>query len=251
MVIKLGGAALKKSLEDSDLFQILAGVRTPVVIVHGGGPEINKLSAALGLQAEFSEGQRVTTNDVLAVVEMVLRGKIAPKLVRGLLAAGRSAVAISGCDGALFECAPEQAHLGRVGHVAKMNDKLLRELLRLGHIVIISPVGLFPDGGACNVNADLAASKVAEVLGAKRLLFLTDKDGILNAKGDLLRALSRTELEKLVQSAGVTGGMKVKARAMLELASRHPNCQIEVMNGLDGRALRLAIQGRAAGTRLE
>jgi acetylglutamate kinase len=254
IVIKLGGAALKSTLSEKSFFQTLANAKrktsVPFVVVHGGGPEINAMAKRLGLTAEFFEGQRITDSAHLEVVEQILSGKINPTLVRGFLTEGISAFGLSGVDGGLFECAPEDERLGLVGHVKKLRAEILHSLLDMGTVPVVSPVGLFSDFTPCNVNADLAAAAIAAHLKADRLLFLTDKDGILDAQGSTIAELSRSHLQSLIDEQAVSGGMKVKARAILETLARHPNCQVSVMNGLDWGALEAALSGRNIGTRV-
>ncbi len=251
IVLKLGGAALKATLSENLLYKVLAELPQDLVIVHGGGPEINKLSTQLGVASEFYEGQRVTTPEILEIVEMVLAGKINPALVRGLQKAGRPAFGMSGVDGALLECVEENPKLGLVGKVTRVRTEYLHDLLRNGVIPVVSPVGLFLNGEACNVNADLAASQIAASLKAERLIFLTDKDGILDAQGESMKEISRLDLEALAQTETITGGMRVKARAMLEALTAYPRLRVEVMNGLDVAGLKSALDGQSSGTQLK
>jgi len=250
IVIKLGGAALKATLEDPRLFEVLAKAPQELVIVHGGGPEINKLCEQLGLKFEFVGGQRVTSPEVMTVVEMALTGRINPALVRGMLRAGRKAAGLSGVSGGMLMCSEENPQLGLVGRVAKVDASLVRAALKEGLTPIVSPVGLLPGFNPCNVNADLATAALASELKAERLLFLTDKDGILDAEGGTIRALDVKTLEALTASDVVSGGMKVKARAILETLRANPNCSVEVMNGLEPEVLRVALDGKGRGTRV-
>lgn len=251
IVVKLGGAALKQSLTDPLLFSVLASSREPIVIVHGGGPEINQTCERLGLVFDFVDGQRVTSPAVMDVVEMVLSGKVNPAIVRGLLAAGRPAVGLSGVDGALLKCEPENPKLGQVGRVTQVAASLLTTLTAQGFVPVVSPVGLFSDGKPCNVNADLAAAQIAVALKASQLLFLTDRDGILDAEGGTMAELSAAKLRELAASNVVSGGMKVKARAILEVLDEVSSCRVGVMNGLDAVALGSALAGHAVGTRIK
>lgn len=249
IVLKLGGAALKATLHDSAFFKVLSQLDENLVIVHGGGPEINKLSEALNLKADFYEGQRITSPEVLEVVEMVLSGKVNPALVRGFLQAGRPAFGLSGVAGGCLVCSEENPKLGLVGKVEKVKTEFFHDLLKNGIVPVISPIGIFADGRACNINGDLAASKIASSLKAQRLIFLTDKDGILDAQGHTMKELSRTELQRLAQTETITGGMRVKARAMLEALADYPALKVEVMNGLDPAALLQSLRG-GGGTAL-
>ncbi len=253
IVLKLGGAALKESLASDSLYRTLAKVRAahaglPLVIVHGGGPEINATAAKLGLVSSFHEGQRVTTPEFMEIVELVLSGKINPAIVRGCLRAGLPAFGLSGVDGGLFECGPEDERLGQVGHVRRVRVERLESFFATGLVPVVSPVGLFPDFRPCNVNADLAAARLAVDLKATRLLFLTDKDGILDAGGSVMKALQHSELADLYRSPTVSGGMKVKVRAILEVLEANPSCRVEVMNGLSADALEAGLVGAGSGT---
>ncbi|MBS1985465.1 MAG: acetylglutamate kinase [Bdellovibrionales bacterium] len=248
IVIKLGGAALKATLSDPRLFAALAECREPLVIVHGGGPEINQLCEKLGITFEFVDGQRVTSPAVMQAVEMVLTGKINPALVRGLLAAGRAAVGLSGVSGNLLHCVPENPALGLVGKVERVETQWIHQAVNAGAIPVVSPVGLLHDFQPCNVNADLATARMAIDLKATRVLFLTDKDGILDAGGSTVKRLSAESLRAMMSSGTVSGGMKVKARAILEVIEANAACSVEVMNGLDPQTLRDALRGASGGT---
>lgn len=251
IVVKLGGAALKSTLQNVDLFRAFAASTQEMVIVHGGGPEINALAERLGLKAEFWNGQRVTSAEMLEVVELVLCGKINPTLVRGFNKAGRLACGLSGSSAGLFRCEAEDSRLGLVGHVKEVFESPLRALLDEKILPVVAPVGVFADGSPCNVNADLAAAGIAKALRADRLLFLTDRDGVLDSQGDVIREISADSLAQLAQSETITGGMRVKARAMLEVIEAVPECRVEVMNGMDATSLAAALDGRLGGTVLK
>jgi acetylglutamate kinase len=250
IVIKLGGAALKATLAEPRLFQALASCREPLVIVHGGGPRINAIAESLHIKSDFVGGQRVTSPEMMDVVEMVLSGGINPALVRGLLKAGRKAFGLSGVQGGIFHCSVENPALGLVGKVDRVDTAPILSLLQQGYLPVISPVGLLPGFEPCNVNADLATARVAMDLKATRVLFLTDKDGILDAEGSTLRILTRPHLESLMASEVVSGGMKVKARAILEVLAANPEALVSVMNGLEPEVLSAALQGADPGTRI-
>jgi len=257
ILIKLGGAALKHTLSSPDFFKTLVASLPPgeqVVIVHGGGPEINKLSERLGYKSEFVNGLRVTSPEHMEVVEMVLRGKVNPAIVRGLRSAGLGAAGISGLEGnakgALLECEIEDPALGLVGKVVYVNLAPLRALVDGGFVPVVAPIGQLQDGGSCNVNADLAAAALAKALRVKKLLFLTDRDGILDSTGSVIAKISASHLRDLAATDVVSGGMRVKARAILEVLDEVPSCSVEVMNGMDLTALAATIRGESAGTRI-
>ena len=252
IVVKLGGAALKHSLSDPAIAEALAAVKEPMVVVHGGGPEINALCEKMGIKSEFLDGQRVTTPDVFSAVEMVLL-KINSALVRGIESRGGNAVGLSGTSLGLFRCSEENPALGRVGRIEKMDPQILHMMLAKKWIPIIAPIGLFEvgsqhSGEGCNINADLAAAYVASQLQADKLIFFTDKDGILDAKGEVMRELELEELRRLCDGTTISGGMKVKARAILETLAAHPSCRVEVVNGIDSQVFAKALDGSTFGT---
>ncbi len=250
IVVKLGGAALQSTLDRPEIAAALAGFPGACVVVHGGGPEINRLSEKLGVESKFLNGQRVTSPEVLEVAEMVLVGRVNPAIVRGITRAGRPAIGLSGASEKLLECTEENPELGLVGKVTRVNTRFLKEILVRGTIPVVAPIGLFADGRPCNVNADLAAAQIALELKADRLLFLTDKDGILDAGGNTLSTLSPAKLRELMVSDVVSGGMKVKARAILEFLEGVPQASVEVMNGQDAESLAASLKGQGRGTRL-
>lgn len=249
IVIKLGGAVLDKALADPDFFMPLANLKTPFVLVHGGGPEINQLLKALDIESRFIDGQRVTDAATLAVVEMVLRGKVNPILVRRLMRAGLMAQGLSGVDQGLLLCTPENPALGFVGRVERVKTRVLDSWLRQLIVPVIAPIGLFPDGSACNINADLAAAAIASQLGANRVIFLTDQLGILDENRKLIPKLTHGELLDLESRGILRGGMVVKARAIREMIELDHSLEVLVADGIGGLSLKLALQGTEVGTR--
>lgn len=247
ILIKLGGAAL----EDIDLVQKVCedlinirSVGVPLVLVHGGGPAINEELKARGFDWTFIEGQRVTTPEMMTVIEATLSGVVNRRIVRSLNAAGVKAVGFSGVDGATLVCRPHEERLGQVGLIEKVNTGLIQAVLSLTNdlgvpaIPVIAPVGLGYDGKSYNINADWAASRIASALGVTKILFLTDQDGILDGEGKLITELDAAELEAIIDRGVVTGGMLAKARTILHalrnrvtdvhiLNARHPHGLIE------------------------
>lgn len=216
-VVKIGGAALTDAGWLASFAQAIAAAGEPLVIVHGGGPEISRLSERLGVGVEWVNGRRVTPDAALDVASMVLNGRVNKRLVAALLNAGADAVGLSGEDGGLV-----RAHLaaggglGRVGHVAAVRTELLTMLLRHGMIPVVAPVSRGPDGGALNVNADEVAAAVAVAVNARELLFVTDVDGVRDESGVTLSALATPEGEMLLDRGIAAGGMAVKLRAALD-----------------------------------
>lgn len=221
LLIKLGGAAL----EDQELIAqicddlvLIRSVGISVIIVHGGGPAINQELTLRGISWEFIEGQRVTTPAMMDVIEMVLCGSVNRRIVRRLNQLGVPAVGLTGSDESLLLCDQADERLNRVGTVRKVNQELIQTILASGDrgsIPVIAPVGVGSDGKAFNINADWAAVKIAEALGIQKVIFLTDQSGILNKDKELIAELDAGELENLIESEVVTGGMLAKTRTIL------------------------------------
>ena len=213
-VVKVGGAALADAAWLSR-FAEAAAVKSKArrVIVHGGGPEINSLSAQVGLTTEFVNGRRVTSEEALDVTSMVLNGRINKRIVRALREQGIDAFGLSGEDGGVVigEVAEDGA-LGRVGLVKSVRSELLRMLIGDGLVPVLAPVSLGTDGGALNINADEVATAVAQKLAADELLYLTDVAGV--REGDVVRSsLTGSETQQLIEKQVATGGMALKLRA--------------------------------------
>lgn len=224
ILIKLGGAALQDpNLVDAickDLTLIQA-VGVSVVLVHGGGPSINQELTSKGISWEFIDGQRVTTPDMMDVIEMVLCGSVNRRIVRGLNRSGVRAIGLSGVDGATLLCKKANAKLGQVGQIDHVDTSYIRAVLSTkseagqSTIPVIAPVGMGKGGEAFNINADWAASRVAQAMGIRKMLFLTDQDGILNSQLQLIQELDAGELESLIETGVVKGGMLAKVQTVL------------------------------------
>jgi acetylglutamate kinase len=212
-VVKIGGAALADPMWLDVFAQAAAAAPGPLVIVHGGGPDITALSARLGIEVRWHEGRRVTDAGALDAAAMVLCGRVNRKIVAALLSAGVDAIGLSGIDGALLRAdIVAEGALGRVGRVSAVRTELLQRLLAAGHTVVISPISLAADGDALNVNADDAAAAVAAALHATELVFLTDVPGVRDAAG-LRQWLDAGEAETLIRTGVACGGMGVKLSA--------------------------------------
>jgi acetylglutamate kinase len=212
-VVKVGGAALTDERWLDEFARAAASAASPLVVVHGGGPDITALSAQLGVEVRWHAGRRVTPPEALDVASMVLNGRVNKRLVAALLAAGVDAIGLSGMDGGVLRATLlDDGALGRVGRIASVRAELLLALLARGHTVVLSPISLGEDGAALNVNADDAAAAVAAALAAHELVFLTDVPGVRD--GDVVRLqLDADEAAALVQSGVAHGGMGVKLSA--------------------------------------
>jgi acetylglutamate kinase len=221
-VIKYGGAAmLRDDLKDAfaeDLMLLEAAGLRPVV-VHGGGPEISRTLGALGEETRFVDGIRVTDETSIKIVEMVLTGRVNTDLVTRIQKCGGRAVGISGKDGGLLVASKLEIkgkELGLVGEVKQVNTGVIELLLDGGYIPVISPVGVGEDGQTYNINADTAASRVAQALGAEKLIFISDVSGVLDAEGQKVSQASVELAQGMLADGTISGGMIPKVEAMLE-----------------------------------
>ena len=213
VVIKYGGNAmtnesLKQQVMEDIVLLRLVGVK--VVLVHGGGPEINDLMQKLGKKPEFKNGLRVTDSETVEIVQMVLAGKINKSLVNLLEVKGGRAVGLSGLDDRIIEAEYKNPDLGFVGEVTKINTDLINDILERGYIPVISTIGSGKNGEVFNINGDIAASCVAGALNAERLIILTDIAGILRDPSDissLIPELTIKEAEELKSQGIISGGM--------------------------------------------
>ncbi len=245
VLVKLGGAALKDLDSCATLFEDLALMRSvgiSVVAVHGGGPMINQELTARGIPWEFIDGQRVTTPEVMEVIESVLGGVVNRKIVRALNLAGIPAVGMSGVEAATLTCRSAGPKLGQVGDIHEVDTSIIQSILHAktkdgwGAIPVIAPIGIGADRDTFNINADWAASRIAQSLGIRKMVFLTDQDGILDGNGKVIPELDASELEAIIQSGTVTGGMLVKTKTILE-ALKNGVGAIHVINGKRPHAL--------------
>ncbi len=232
IVIKYGGNAmvdsgLKQGFARDVVLMKLVGINP--VVVHGGGPQIGNLLERLGKSTEFVQGMRVTDTETMDVVEMVLGGLVNKEIVNLINRHGGSAVGLTGKDGDLIHArklyiehtsaeleVPEIIDLGHVGEVESIDTSVVGMLVRGDFIPVIAPIGVGRDGRSYNINADLVAGKVAEVLKAEKLMLLTNTTGLLDADGTLLTDLEATEVEKLIEQGVIVGGMLPKIRCALD-----------------------------------
>ncbi len=213
VVIKYGGnAMINKELQQQVMQDIallwLIGVK--VVLIHGGGPEINDMMNKLGKESEFVDGLRVTDKESVDIVQMVLAGKINKLLVNLLQMTGGKAIGICGIDGRLIEAKPKNEKLGFVGEITKINIGPVTDLLEKDYIPVISTVGCDKSGNTYNINADTVAAYIAGALGAERLIMMTDIEGVLENKEDpttLIPELTVKEAIKLKDKGVIAGGM--------------------------------------------
>ena len=221
VVIKYGGAAmvdpdLRKQVMSDIVLLKLIGVNP--VIVHGGGKAINEAFEAYQVPIEFKNGLRVTTDAAMDIVKMVLVGQVNQDLVRDLNKHGDLAVGISGNDGGTLVATQLDPELGRVGEVVRVNTELLNKLIADDYIPVLATVALGEDGGCYNVNADVAAGKVAAALDAYKTIYLTDVDGMyldFKDKGSLISKMTRDEAQGMIDDGTASSGMIPKLESCI------------------------------------
>lgn len=237
VVIKYGGNAminesLKKQVMEDIVLLWLIGVK--VVLVHGGGPEINDLMNKLGKKAEFVDGLRVTDKETVDIVSMVLAGKVNKSLVNLLQVQGADVMGVSGIDGKLIEAKFKNDKLGYVGEITKINIEPVEGILEYGYIPVVSTVACDKQGNTYNINGDTAAAFIAGALNAERLIMMTDIAGVLMDKDDpstLIPELTVTQAQKLKGEGVIAGGMIPKVDCCVEAIKMG----VENVTIMDGR----------------
>ncbi len=232
LVIKYGGnamvdEALKRSFARDLVLMKLVGIHP--IVVHGGGPQIGSLLQRLGKESHFVDGMRVTDAETMEVVEMVLGGLVNKQIVSLINSHGGRAIGLTGKDGPLLYArkltlkrrresldAPEIIDLGHVGEVTGVNKPVLDYLAKGDFIPVIAPIGVGEDGASYNINADLVAGKIAEVMQAEKLIILTNIAGLLDKQGKLLTGLSAEEVDALIADGTISGGMLPKMDSVLD-----------------------------------
>ncbi len=237
VVVKYGGNAMineqlkQQVMEDITLLWLI-GVK--VVLVHGGGPEINDLMKKVGKIPEFVDGLRVTDKETVDIVQMVLAGKVNKDLVKLIQSKGGHAVGLSGIDGGILEAEVKNEKLGYVGRITKVRTKPIMDLLENHYIPVISTVASDHQGNSYNINGDTAAAVIAGALGAERLIMMTDIAGILADKDDPSTVIPRitvTEAKKLYDKGIISGGMIPKVDCCIEALDKG----VGVVVIMDGR----------------
>jgi acetylglutamate kinase len=247
IVVKFGGHAMVDQKLASqfarDMVMLKVCGLNPIV-VHGGGPQINKMLDKLAVKAEFREGLRVTDDETMSVVEMVLAGSINKAIVASIQQAGGRAVGISGKDGNLMIAerytkkkkdpvtgVETTIDFGQVGEPARINTEILHTIMKSDAIPVVAPIGIGWDGDTYNVNADTAAGAIASATGAKRLLLLTDVAGVLDKNKELISELKIGDVPQLVEEGTITGGMIPKIESAVSVVESG----VEGVIILDGR----------------
>lgn len=254
VVVKYGGNAmineeLKQQVMEDIVLLWLIGVK--IVLVHGGGPEINEMMEKLGKKPVFVDGLRVTDKETVDIVQMVLAGKVNKTLVNLLEMKGGKAMGISGMDGRLISAEPKNEALGYVGRIKKIHITPVLDLLEKGYIPVISTLGCDKQGNAYNINGDTAAAYIAGALSAERLIMMTDIDGILRDRNDpttLIRELSVEDAKRLHADGVISGGMIPKVDCCVEAIEKGVK-NVTIMDGRVSHAILMELlTDEGAGT---
>ncbi len=249
VVVKYGGNALAGT-SDHDALTLFAedivlmrlvGMRP--IVVHGGGPQISQLMARLGKEPQFVDGLRVTDAETVDIARMVLKGQVNPQLVAAINVHGRFAVGISGVDAGLIRATARNAELGYVGDVTEINPEVIHGLIDDEFVPVIATIGSDATGQPYNINADTVAGAIAESIGAEKLVYLTDIEGLRRDVGDassLIRQTTADELDRLVADGAIAGGMIPKVASCIH-AVRNGVHRAHILDGRIAHVLLLEI----------
>ncbi|MFM9968541.1 MAG: acetylglutamate kinase [Burkholderiales bacterium] len=253
IVVKYGGNAmtdekLKASFAHDIVLLKLVGMNP--VVVHGGGPQIEQLLTRLGKKGEFVQGMRVTDAETMDVVEMVLGGQVNKEVVTLINQAGGRAVGLTGQDGAFIRARKmlipadgkggEARDIGQVGEISAIDPGVINTLEEGGFIPVVAPIGVGEDGQSYNINADLVAGKLAEILKAEKLVVLTNTPGVLDKDGNLLTGLTPKKIDELAADGTISGGMLPKIESALD-AARGGVKSVHIIDGRVEHAVLLEI----------
>jgi acetylglutamate kinase len=253
IVIKYGGnamtdAKLKECFASDVVLLKLVGMNP--VVVHGGGPQINEMLDKLGKKGEFIQGMRVTDDETMDIVEMVLGGHVNKEIVHLINRHGGKAVGLTGQDGNFIHAHkllmddknnPEhKIDIGQVGDITAIDPSIISFLDSGDFIPVIAPIGVGPDGETYNINADVVAGKLAEVLGAEKLILLTNTPGVLDKEGNLLTGLTPKQIDDMVTDGTLSGGMLPKISSALD-AARSGVKSVHIIDGRVEHALLLEV----------
>jgi len=261
IVVKYGGnamtqQALKESFAHDVVLLKLVGMKP--IVVHGGGPQIDDALERVGKKSRFIQGMRVTDAETMEIVEWVLAGQVQQELVMLINRFGGQAVGLTGKDGGLIRARRMRLadrddpsltlDLGQVGEIEAIDPSLVRALQNDAFIPVISPIGFGEDGLSYNINADLVAGKIAEILGAEKLVLLTNTPGVLDREGRLITGLTAARVEELFTDGTISGGMLPKISSALEAAHGGVN-SVHIIDGRVDHSLLLEIlTDRGVGT---
>jgi acetylglutamate kinase len=236
VVVKYGGNAMKnEDLKHKVMLDLvlLWTIGVKVVLVHGGGPEINEMMGKIGKKPEFVDGLRVTDGETVDIVQMVLAGKVNKTLVNYLEMLGAKAIGLSGVDDRLIEAEIKDERLGYVGNITHINPGLIFDLLEKGYIPVVSTIGCDRNGNVYNINGDTAAAKIAGALNAERFILMTDINGVMRDMNDpstLIPEITKDEAESYYKDGTISGGMIPKVKSCFDAIDEGVK-NVIIMNG--------------------
>ncbi len=229
IVIKYGGSAMTDGKLKSSVMNdvsVLSALGIKVVLVHGGGPEISEISQKMGVVPRFVNGLRYTDRETAEIARMALAGKVNKSLVDLLESAGCRAMGLCGEDGHMLACEQMSQSLGFVGRIVNVDSRIIKDVLSLGYVPVISPIGFDAEGNIYNINADTAAAAIAGAIGAESLILMTDIKGLLENKDDpdsLIKKVYVSDIPALVKQGIISGGMIPKIDCCKEAIRRGVN----------------------------
>ena len=251
IVIKLGGHAM------TDLTAMKSFARDIVlmkqcnvnpIIIHGGGPMINATLAKLDITSSFHEGKRITTEEIMEVVEMVLSGKVNKSIVSALNEQGGKAVGLSGKDSSLIYCEQDSPELGCVGKIMEINPEVLNSFIDSDFIPVVAPIGYGNNSKTYNINGDTVAGALASSLSADRLLLLTDVEGVKSSKGNLIPQLDPMRARKLIKDGVISEGMIPKVNTSLDAIENGVRASVIIDGRVEHSCLLELFTSHGAGT---
>lgn len=229
IVIKYGGNAMTDEKLKSSVMNdvaVLSALGIKVVLVHGGGPEISEISKKMGIVPKFVNGLRYTDEQTAEIARMALAGKVNKSLVDHLCTAVGKAIGLCGEDGHMLKCEKLSDDLGFVGKIVNVNAEIITDLLGMGYVPVIAPIGFDGDGNVYNVNADTAAASIAGAIGAESLILMTDIKGLMENKDDensLIKKVYVSDISALIKQGIISGGMIPKIDCCKEAIRRGVN----------------------------
>ena len=251
IVIKLGGHAM------TDLTAMKSFARDIVlmkqcnvnpIIIHGGGPMINATLAKLNITSSFHEGKRITTEEIMEVVEMVLSGKVNKSIVSALNEQGGKAVGLSGKDSSLIYCEQDTPELGCVGKITEINPEVLNSFIDSDFIPVVAPIGYGNNSKTYNINGDTVAGALASSLSADRLLLLTDVEGVKSSEGNLIPQLDPMRARKLIKDGVISEGMIPKVNTSLDAIENGVRASVIIDGRVEHSCLLELFTSHGAGT---
>ena len=251
IVIKLGGHAM------TDLTAMKSFARDIVlmkqcnvnpIIIHGGGPMINATLAKLDITSSFHEGKRITTEEIMEVVEMVLSGKVNKSIVSALNEQGGKAVGLSGKDSSLIYCEQDTPELGCVGKIMEINPEVLNSFIDSDFIPVVAPIGYGNNSKTYNINGDTVAGALASSLSADRLLLLTDVEGVKSSEGNLIPQLDPKRARKLIKDGVISEGMIPKVNTSLDAIENGVRASVIIDGRVEHSCLLELFTSHGAGT---